>query len=76
MPDFKFGAYADSFVYRPRVVVKVISVVAPLVGAKTSSYSNTDNRVSNVRTNEDVTRLGAVAEVYDPEWNAWLAGEI
>lgn len=60
--------------YEATQVVKTITSKADKPGSSVSSYDN--RRLENVGTNNGITKLGPTVGTYDPEWQAWLAGEI
>lgn len=75
MPVPSFGPTIEGIIYAAPEIIRAVAGYNVTTGASKSANYDA-NRLSNVRTNEGVQDLGAVVDTYDPEWNAWLNGEI
>ena len=60
--------------YYPKQIIKTITSSDGLTGAAVSKYSN--QRATNVATNTGITKMGPVTGISDPEFIAWLNGEL
>lgn len=64
----------DTSTYESIQIIKTLTSDANDNGAAVSSYDN--ERVGNLASNLGITDLGPIVGTYDPEWQAWLSGEI